>query len=375
MSTSAFTQAKHGLYSALALAERMVRPPLETTPSALHSLRNFLLLQYPSALGTALHGTPVVAALRKAVPQARIVVAADGFGMEVFRNNPGIDFVLETPNPNRDLLGALRVLRGRSLFEGEPYATLTTAGNERTGIATLALLAGPSLRIGFTVAPQLYFHPLRKDASHSLIENNLRTVQALGHTAPPTEPQIFASAADETRAEALLAESGLLDGSPLAVFVTQSSPTQRKGWRAERFAAVARHVHERYNAHILFVGTAQESDAIDAIRSQLGFASTSLAGRTEICVLAAILRHARIGITLDTGILHIGRAVGLPMVIIAPAWSPPVEWLPLGNPRYRILKNADMPRATADYIIDEVSVEEVSAAADQLMELSIQTGF
>ena len=54
------------------------------------------------------------------------------------------------------------------------------------------------------------------------------------------------------------------------------------------------------------------------------------------------------------------------MVIVAPAWSPPTEWLPLGNPRYRILKNADLPNCPPDYVIDEVSVAEVTAALDEL---------
>jgi len=59
----------------------------------------------------------------------------------------------------------------------------------------------------------------------------------------------------------------------------------------------------------------------------------------------------------------------VPMAIIAPAWSPPVEWLPLGNPRVRIFKNADMDHAPDDYVIDEVQVEEVEAALDELLHL------
>jgi hypothetical protein len=55
------------------------------------------------------------------------------------------------------------------------------------------------------------------------------------------------------------------------------------------------------------------------------------------------------------------------MAILAPAWSPPIEWLPLGNPRYRILKNADMAVCLPDYIIDEVSVDEATAALDELV--------
>jgi len=366
LSTSASTKAKHALYTALASAERAVRPQFRAAPA---SLRNFLLLQYPEALGTAIHATPVVAALRAAVPQARIVVAAGGFGVDVFRNNPAVDLLLETPKPKDDLNAAVRALRSRDLFSGEPYATITTTGNERTGIALLALLAGPSLRVGFTVAPQLYRYPMQMDLTRSQIANNLRTVQALGHTTSHIEPQLFPSAEDEARADTLLAEAVLLDGAPIAVFVTQTSPTQFKSWRAERFAAAARHLHERYGAHILFVGTAGESAAIDAIRAQLGFDSATIAGKTSITTLAAVMRRARIGVTLDTGTLHIGRSVGLPMVIIAPAWSPVVEWLPVGDPRYRILKNADMPRQTPEYIIDEVSVDEVNAAADALMSL------
>ena len=53
--------------------------------------------------------------------------------------------------------------------------------------------------------------------------------------------------------------------------------------------------------------------------------------------------------------------------LIAPAWSPLIEWLPIGNPRYRILKNADMTACPPDYVIDEVSVEEATAALDNLV--------
>jgi hypothetical protein len=59
----------------------------------------------------------------------------------------------------------------------------------------------------------------------------------------------------------------------------------------------------------------------------------------------------------------------LPMVIIAPAWSPAVEWLPLNNPRARILKNADLPSAPIGYIIDEVSVSEVQQNLRDLLQL------
>jgi ADP-heptose:LPS heptosyltransferase len=84
--------------------------------------------------------------------------------------------------------------------------------------------------------------------------------------------------------------------------------------------------------------------------------------------MAALLSLCDVGLTLDTGTLHVGRTVGLPMAILAPAWSPPLEWLPLNNPRYRILKNADMVVCPPDYVIDEVSVDEVTGALRGLLQ-------
>jgi ADP-heptose:LPS heptosyltransferase len=95
--------------------------------------------------------------------------------------------------------------------------------------------------------------------------------------------------------------------------------------------------------------------------------SANLAGETSLLEMAALFGLADLAVTLDTGPLHLARAMRLPMVILAPAWSPPVEWLPVGNPRARILKNLDLPAAPPDYIIDEVSAEEVEAAARALL--------
>jgi ADP-heptose:LPS heptosyltransferase len=345
---------------------------LESASSAtpvlpLSEARNFLLLQYPTALGTAVHATPVVPGLRAAVADCRIAVAASGVALEIFCNSPGVERIVETPSPLIDLPGAIRALRAQRPFGGEPFAAVTTRGNERTRIAIAALLSGANSRVGFTEAPELYREALRFDSSRSLIDNNLRIVEALGHPFRHFEPQLFFGGADIAWATKALAESGVADGQMVVAFVTQTSVTQRKSWRPERFLAVAWHMISRYGAHIVFVGSAVEAVAIETLRAPLGKDATSFAGRTTLLQLAALLSLCRVGLTLDTGTMHVGRTVGLPMAIIAPAWSPPIEWLPLGLPRYRILKNADMSSCPADYLIDEVSVQEVIAAMDDLV--------
>lgn len=333
----------------------------------LREVENFIVLQHATALGTAIHATPLFAALRHVVPTARIAVVASGFSLDALRSNPNVDTLIATPSPLKDLKGSVSALRRQFPFHGATFATLTPTGNERTLIAMQAVLSGAANRVGFTVQPGLFRVPLSFDYSQSQIANNLRIIEALGHKATHFEPRIFFSEQDAVFARNLLAGSGVEEGRPVAVFVTQTSVTQRKSWRPERFREAATFLHERYGAHILFVGTTSEAQAIDTLRKELSFETTNAAGKTNLAQLTALMSLCTVGLTLDTGPLHIGRAAGLPMVVIAPAWSPPIEWLPVNDESYRILKNADMPSAPADYVIDEVSVDEVKKALNDLL--------
>jgi ADP-heptose:LPS heptosyltransferase len=222
--------------------------------------------------------------------------------------------------------------------------------------------------VGFTQVPALYRAAFEFDYGKSQIENNLAILPALGHSARHFEPEMFFGAEDVAWAERMLVESGVQRGQVVAAFVTQTSVTQRKSWRKERFQAAAEFLIECYGAHIFFLGTASEAAAIEELRKGITHATSSFAGKTNLLQMAALLRRCDVGLTLDTGTMHVGRTVALPMVIIAPAWSPALEWLPLDNPQYRILKNAEMKDCPPDYVIDEVSVDEVTGALRGLLE-------
>ncbi len=357
-------QLKQRAFAAVAFGSKA----LQGTPQSLSEIRRFLFLFHPAALGSAVHATPLFAALRAAVPHATITVCASGFGLEILRHNPAVDHLIESPDPNKDFFGAMMsIRRARPLQGSEPYATILSASNKRPALALAATLAAAENLVGFSVAPDLLRLPLLYDSELSQIANDLRIVVALGHPRPPHyEPQAFFSPEDLAYAQALTARFAE-PGKPLLVFVTQTSPTQRKSWRSDRFTAAAAAMIQRHDANILLVGSRGEQPAVEALAQTIGGHARSVAGETNLLQLAALLSLCRAGLTLDTGILHMARAVGLPMVVIAPAWSPPHEWLPLGNPRYIILKNLDLPTAPPYYMIDEVSVDEAVAGLDRLL--------
>jgi ADP-heptose:LPS heptosyltransferase len=366
------------LFRAVERAVSPRQPPLD-------SIRNFLILQYARPLGSVIHATPLIAALCAALPDARIIAAASGLGREVLENDPRIQRMISTENPMSHLREAVGSLRTARPFDGAPYATLQTSGNERTLVSVAAALSGAHTRVGFSVHPLLATEALSFDPTLSQIANNLCILAALGHgealaaalaaDANLAEPQLFLTPQHVTTAHSLLREQGIDESRPIAIFVTQTFVAQRKSWRDERFRAVAIALNREYEMQPVFVGTSADVSAIDALREGLCFTTANLAGRTSLLELAAIMSLCDVAVTLDTGPMHVARAVRLPLVVIAPAWSPAHEWLPVGNPRARILKNADMPTATPYYIIDEVSTEEVEQSLRELLALYPPRGF
>jgi ADP-heptose:LPS heptosyltransferase len=99
----------------------------------------------------------------------------------------------------------------------------------------------------------------------------------------------------------------------------------------------------------------------------VGGIGTSLAGRTSVTELAALLALSDAVVSLDTGTMHVGRAVGVPMVVMGPSWQKPLEWLPLDIPNVRILRGQDRADVPVEYKLDEIEASAVIASLTELL--------
>jgi ADP-heptose:LPS heptosyltransferase len=178
---------------------------------------------------------------------------------------------------------------------------------------------------------------------------------------------VFFSESDAATARELLREANR-EGRPVVVFVTQNSGGQNTGWHLDRFVAVIRHAAERGFA-VVYVGTAGDAVAVEGIRAAAGGVGASIAGRTTVSELSAVLAKSDWMVTLDTGTMHVGRAAGVPMVVLGPSWQRPLEWMPLGVENARILRGADREGAPEGYRLDEIEAEAVIAALGELVEM------
>jgi len=346
--------------------ERLLRGQrLHPDPGA---VRGVLFLEYMLPLGCVVHLTPVFEAIKAERPEVSIAVATRGLGAALHRHNPCVGAVIQTPDCLTDTLGAAKALGAEMRRLGfRPDCVLTGASDQRSRIAIMGLLSRAGWRGGFTLLPKTYQRALQYDRAKSLIDNNLQLATLVGCSAEHREPKVYFSHADVGAAEELVREANPA-GKPLLVMVTQNSGGQRTGWHAERFVEVIRYASDVLACRILFVGTEADSDAVEELRIGARGAGTSVTGRTTVSELAALLSMSDAVVSLDTGTMHVGRAVGVPMVVIGPSWQRPTEWLPLGVPHVTILRGEHRDDIPNGYQLDEVQADDVKRALKQTME-------
>jgi ADP-heptose:LPS heptosyltransferase len=345
--------------------ERTVRSSSFRTP--IEDAQSILILEYMLPLGCCVHLTPLYDAIRTEKPHAVITVATRGLGLEVLRHNASIDHLIETPDPLRDLSVAAKALSSQlTKLRIQPDCVLTGASDQRTRIGLMGMLATGGWRAGFTQTPALYHRPLAVDRDESLIENNLRLAGLLKLDSPTREPRVPFSSPDVAYAERLVREANP-QGRPLLVMVTQTSGGQRTGWHRDRFVQLIHHARHELGCAVLYVGTAADVKPIEEMRLAADEIGVSLAGRTSVTQLAALLAMSDYVVSLDTGTMHVARAVGVPMVVLAPSWQKAIEWMPLGLPHVRILRGEDRDSVPKGYQLDEIDARDVMRAIDYLI--------
>jgi heptosyltransferase II len=108
-----------------------------------------------------------------------------------------------------------------------------------------------------------------------------------------------------------------------------------KCWPAERYAELARALHERYGQPVLLLGSGKEAALCAQIAAAAPGACRVLAGQTPLIDAMALIAAARGVVSNDSGLMHVAAAFGVPQVAVFGSTSP--EHTPPLNPRARVL--------------------------------------
>lgn len=334
-----------------------------------------LCLNYETALGTAVHATPVFAALRTLRPDWEVHMACAGLTDSLFAQHPGIHKRYITSHPVTNTWTAATQFVRLSL-QHKFDAVLLNAGNCRPRVAWNSRLVRAQTRIGVSTSRRFVDISL-EPGSGSVALTNLSILKPLipelneDHFAESFE--LFFSQTSRDKAYAFR-QTIAHDAQPVIGFVTQTSGGQPSTWWDDRFIEVAQKLNQLTGSRSVFFGTRKEAPQIDQICQSVGKNVISLAGETQLENIGAYCAVCDLLITLDTGTMHVGRAIGVPMVVIAPAWQPAHEWLPLNQDHIKVLRRWNIPcrhcrkfTCATHECMDEISVDEVvSAALSQL---------
>jgi lipopolysaccharide heptosyltransferase I len=294
----------------------MESPAVQQVPAATNDLapapRRVLIVRL-GAIGDVVHGLPVLAALRRAWPAARLGWVVEPAGAKLLAGVSALDERIIVPRGwYRSPTG---MWRARSAVRGFG-ADVAIDLQGLTKSALLAWFSGAKRRIGFdgTDGRELsrWLNNVRVTATaRHVVDRNL---ELLGPMGGGSNGPVEFPLAREVEAERFAAEYATRAGSgrPIAV-INPGAGWASKRWPAERFTAVARHLVERGLCPIVVWGNVAEWHAAVEIA---GAADVLLAPATSLAQLTSLVRRAALCVSGDTGPLHLAAAVGTPCAAV-----------------------------------------------------------
>jgi ADP-heptose:LPS heptosyltransferase len=148
----------------------------------------------------------------------------------------------------------------------------------------------------------------------------------------------------------------LRPGAYVCLHPGASVPERR--WTIEGFASVAQSLTAR-GLRVVLTGSTAEAELTARVAQASGLACLDLAGRTDLGVMAALLRHARLVVCNDTGVSHLAAALRVPSVVLSTGDNP-ARWAPADRLRHRVLR-ADR-HVTAAQVMEQVDELDMAFA-------------
>lgn len=277
--------------------------------------KRILVVRQENKLGDVMMATPVFAALKKALGNCHITALVHRDLHPVLQHNPDVDALWHTdyrPQGSRLFL-LLKQLR-RAKFDA--VALLRPNSGTHTVLSLFALIP---LRAGS--ATKYYARFLTHNAGIDLwkepvmhwIELSLRIAEfAAEVTLDPMPIRLVVPSSAIVRSRDLLAK--VRDRDYFCIHPGTGGSSQ--SWYPEKYGQAARMICRETGWRAVVTATPSEMHLADVVCAQAGNSCIHLGGKTDVAVLAAVLRGAKLLVSGDTGVVHVAASVGTPCVVV-----------------------------------------------------------
>ena len=280
--------------------------------------RNILVIK-PGAVGDLLQMTPVFRALKEYSPGSVItLMVGSETTAALFRNDPhvGETIVFDRNGRHRTLSSQLKLWR---TLHSRRYDLVLNFQRSNVRAWFFAMAAFPCC--------VLVYHKARGRTVHAVV-NYLETLSPLGITSADTRLELGLD--DESRAFArdFFFQQGL-DGAPIVALNPGATHIVNR-WPTARFAELADLIAERLSGKTIIIGGPDDAPLAAEIRALSRSKPLSLAGKTTLLQLGAVLERCRVLVSGDTGPLHLATAVRTKTIALFGA-ADPARTGPVGN--------------------------------------------
>jgi len=358
-------------YVARLARKRPVQPVSEWRPDETRRV----LLVLTTGLGDTVLSTPVLPAVRKALPKAQIRLLCRAAWAPLFASDPDLDGVVLYPGKYRRFLSLVAELRRFA-----PDTSFVLHGND-PDILPLAYLAGSRFivriptegtRYGFLLSNRDRPEDRATVPGWHYVDNRLRILDTVGLAALDRGPRIHLPEDEREKVAERLRTR--LAGSAYWVLHAFAADLY-KTWPLEKARALLEWSRKTHPGKaVLLTGGGADRAALQLLADGLEDVHV-VAGEFDIAATAACLLAAACVVAPDTGVLHLAAALGVPVIGLYAATSASQV-----GPRSRaatpviIQKSCDCEPSRAKQCpytprncMDRIGVEEVGEALDSVL--------
>lgn len=363
---------------------------IKGTASSSKNIDSILLVQLGD-IGDVVLTTPTLRALRECFPASRIYVALREKARDLLEDSPWVDEIIYIHKGSR---GFFREMAYQKAFLGNlRRKNIKLAVDLRTGTrgAILSFLSGAPLRIGrYAEDGKLWRNRLftqlvqpENELNQYCAEHGLNILAALGAGTQNKRPQLVTTSEDEKRALALLKQEKVPLGVPM-IAIQPFSLWPYKEWAVGNYVKLIKWIKSTFSLPVLIIGSADERARTCELAEGSGPGIYSVAGRTSLGDLKAVLMMCGLLIGSDSAGIHIAAAVGTPTVALFGP-SSPANWAPRGENHLVISKpwacvpcrNKGCDNTERSRCLEELSFDEVRVGVEQQIRdlLNGESGF
>lgn len=320
-------------------------------------------------IGDLICTTPLIRALRDHYPDARIDALVNSYNAPVLDHNPDLNKVFAYTKAKHRAEGetvlGVHLRRAKLMFslrrEGYDYVILANGGYLPRPLR-LAQWVAPKSIVGFVPPEKAHTGidkgvPIDRTPRHE-VENIFRLLQPLGITETPPGLRLLPDPMQKRFAEQRLAAEKWYEPGRETVAIHISARKVPQRWPAERFAALMRKLYENRKCQfLLFWSPGDENNPLHPGDDAKAAAIMSACADLPVLPYATHQLEELIGglsvcksmVCSDGGAMHIGAALGLPIVCFF-GNSDPCTWRPWGVPHHVLQKPS---RDVGDVSVDE----------------------